>query len=192
VNFLYRVAEQAALYGAHLASLVYQKHFCDEGLPTIEQNWQLLQENVGPVIDPKYSWLFLEPGNDPRFFCSTTSRCPPDGRHTLRVPITKDEMYVFLTTDAARYRSEFMTSSVQMIFGGNVERQNQSRYPLVNMEREKQGGLQKQHTYYQPRFLHIKATAPGFNQPIVEGQWFRERQPSPMVGVQARAGGALR
>jgi hypothetical protein len=181
LKFLYRVAEEAALYGAQIDILDYQKHFCDGRVPIIEQDRQLLQENAGHVINPRRSWLVMEPGNDPRFFCSTTSRCPPNWRRTLRVPMNENEMYACLTTDAARYRFEFMTSAVQMLFGGNVERQNQSRYPLVEMGRERQAGLQKQEGYHQPQLVYVKDAGPGLNQPTVEEQWSREQQPSSMM-----------
>jgi hypothetical protein len=95
--------------------------------------------------------------------------------------MNENEMYACLTTDAARYRFEFMTSAVQMLFGGNVERQNQSRYPLVEMGRERQAGLQKQEGYHQPQLVYVKDAGPGLNQPTVEEQWSREQQPSSMM-----------
>jgi hypothetical protein len=99
-------------------------------------------------------------------------------------------MYACLTTDAARYRSQFMTSTVQMLFGGNLERQNQSRYPLVKMKRERQAGLQKKEAYHLPQLVYVNATGLGFNQPTVEDQSSHEWQHLSMMEAQERVEGA--
>jgi hypothetical protein len=195
MSILYRVAEEAALHGAQTASLVYQKYFCDGRLPTVEQTRQLLRNHAGNTVDPRHSWLILEPENDPRFFCSTMSRCPPYWRRTLRVPMNKDEMYACLTADAARYRSDFMTSYVQVLFGGNIERQNRSQYPVINMEREREANVQ------QHQQLHLQKQACNQPQPIYEKAtdldsfplsgfelWSRERQPSFEMEVDENSG----
>jgi hypothetical protein len=195
LSILYRVAEEAALHGAQTASLAYQKYFCDEHLPTIEQARQLLQDHAGNTVDPRHSWLILEPENDPRFFCSTISRCPPNWRRTLRVPMNEDEMYACLTADAARYRSQFMTSSVQMLFGGNIERQNRSQYPVINMEREREANVQQQQqrnlqqqACNQPQPIYEKATGQGLFQLSGFELWSRERQPSFAMEVDETIG----
>jgi hypothetical protein len=193
-NFLYHVAEEATMYGAEIASLAYQKHFCDGRLPAVGQARQLIRDNTGNIVDPRYSWLTLEPGNDPQYFYSTMSRCPPGWRCTLSVQMTTEEMYSCLRADAVRYCSAFMTSPLQMQFGGNIERQDKSQYPLINMEWERLRSLQQQHQEQpqipdQTQTRYIKAQIPierGFNQPSPLEQWRHGRQPSWLMDVDEK------
>jgi hypothetical protein len=191
MNFLYRLAEEAAMYGAEKASLLYQKYFCDKRLPTVEQAKQLMYDNVGNIIDPMHSWLILEPGNDPRYFCSTMSRCPTNWHCTLAIPMNTDEMHGRLVADAARYRSAFLTSSLQYSLGGNIERQGASRYPLVDMNREtlaRQQQLeeleQRANNHRQPIFERPQVAVWSVSgQPPTLEQWSRGRQPSWMMDL---------
>jgi hypothetical protein len=137
MKFLYHLAEAAAMHGAEKANLLYQKHFCEGRLPTLEQARQLICDNVGKIVDHMHSWLILEPKNDPRYFCSTISRRPPDWNRNRKVVMTIDERHSCLVADETRYRSAFLTSELQANWGGLIEGRGTSRYPSFNAQREK-------------------------------------------------------
>jgi hypothetical protein len=146
-KILFRIAEVAAVQGAKQASLSYQKMVRDGHLPA-------MQRAIKEPVSDRF-WLMMEPQNDPGHFCSTKSWAAQHWRRTLSVPMTQEEMFASLKADEARYRSAFITSAVQMMLGGNVERRLKSRYPLHNLlqrqmeEQEQEQQRLGHHTVYQ-------------------------------------------
>jgi hypothetical protein len=128
-RILYRVAEIAAVQGAEQAAVFYLKLLCEGQLPRTQQFKEPTSDRL---------WLLMAPQQYPSHFCSTISLSSQHWQRTRSVPLTQEQMYASLKADEARYRSEFITSAVQMIFGGNVERRIKSQYPLHNLlERQK-------------------------------------------------------